>query len=306
MQTSRVLARLLTGLYALIVTPLATGLLSWGGSAWLMLVQQYGYVGVPLGDVPPGMMVQALGAPVVGIALLASVVATGIASSAGLLVVGVISLFSVVMALFPALLFHAYDLSRELLPLQVVDGLVHGLPAVLHPAIGGFGLALLLARRGPRAPIAFSVIGLVLVPAVLLIGGGLLFAGLARGQYEAMIYFQLDPEPVSMLLVLVGLALVVAALAGTRWSPYSLVAPALVLLAFALVMVLPIGWTMFADLWRLRETATLFSFTSMGGTAALGVLMLVFTGVLAIVRGRARRRLQAPPSTAADQPAAGS
>src|SRR5690606_8873444 len=98
---SRVLAHLLTAAYALVVTPIATGLLAYGGSRWVQYVM-VNWSTISLGDFlsTPAAAPIVLGL-VVGLLLLLSVVATGFASAAGLLAVGAMSLVSIVLAAVP-------------------------------------------------------------------------------------------------------------------------------------------------------------------------------------------------------------
>lgn len=86
---SRLIVRLLTVVYALVVTPLAIELLSYGGTAWMRYYYSTGFSNPSLTEVlagPAGMRI-VLGL-LSGALLLVSVVATGLASSAGLLAGG--------------------------------------------------------------------------------------------------------------------------------------------------------------------------------------------------------------------------
>ena len=78
---SGLVARLLTVVYARVVPPIATGLLAYGGTGWLQYTMTHGYVGGSPRDLlgnPVGVRI--LLGVVLGLLLLASVVAPGIVS----------------------------------------------------------------------------------------------------------------------------------------------------------------------------------------------------------------------------------
>ncbi|QNN82358.1 hypothetical protein H3H54_15250 [Brachybacterium sp. Z12] len=227
-----------------------------------------------------------------GLLLLASVVATGIASSAGLLAVGVLGLVSIVLSIVPALMLEVYMTAAEVIPPQFLDGMVYGLPLILHPLMGGLGLGLLVARRRPDPHVAASVAGLVVVPLMLLLGAGLLFRGVAEGAAFAMRMFRLDVQPMVVVLVLAG-ALVALGGAASRWSPYALIVPALVTLVASLAMMSSDVLSLISGLWNSPTASSAVSFLLVGGGLAAAVVMLVHTVVLAIVRHRARRQARA-------------
>lgn len=294
MRGSGLVARLLTVVYALIVTPIATGLLSYGGSGWLQYFMTRRFM-----DSSP---VELLGTPMgsrillgvgLGLLLLASVVATGIASSAGLLAVGVLGLVSIVLSIVPALMLEVYMTAAEVIPPQFLDGMVYGLPLILHPLMGGLGLGLLVARRRPDPHVAASVAGLVVVPLMLLLGAGLLFRGVAEGAAFAMRMFRLDVQPMVVVLVLAGALLVTLGGAASRWSPYALIVPALVTLVASLAMMSSDVLSLISGLWNSPTASSAVSFLLVGGGLAAAVVMLVHTVVLAIVRHRARRQARA-------------
>lgn len=289
---SRVLARLLTVAYALVVTPIATGLLAYGGSRWVQYVMA-NWSTISLGDFlsTPAAAPIVLGL-VVGLLLLLSVVATGFASAAGLLAVGAMSLVSIVLAAVPPLLFEVYGALPSMDLVAVADGFVFGLPLILHVLIGGLGLALALARRRPEPRLALSMAGIPLVPIALLAGMALALAGLARGSGTAIMTLQPTLAPLATILVVVGSLLTALAAAATGWSPYSLVIPALLLVAVSLTLLSPDGYGLLAPLWSTRTGSTAVRFLTVGGGFAVALVMLFHVVVLSAVRMRARRRLR--------------
>jgi hypothetical protein len=288
---SSLLARVLTIAYALVITPIATGLLSYGGSGWLQYVM-VNWSAISLGDFfsSPAAVPVVLGL-VIGLLLLLSVVATGFASSAGLLAVGVMSLVSITLAVVPSLLFPLYGALPSQEFFAVADGFVVGLPLVLHVLIGGLGLALVLARSRPEPHLALSMIGIPVVPIVLLAGLGLAVAGLARGTGTAVMTLQPAIDPLAIVLVAAGSLLIVLAAAATGWSPYALVIPALLLVAVSLMLLAPGGYGVLGPLWSTRTGATASRFLYVGGGLSAALVMLFHVVVLSVVRTRARRRL---------------
>lgn len=289
---SSLIARLLTVVYALVVTPIATGLLSYGGSRWMQYVM-VNWSTISLGD----FLSSPVAAPIVvgstvGMLLLLSVVATGFASAAGMLTVGVMSLVSIVLAVVPSLLFPVYGALPSMQLVAVADGFVLGLPLVLHVLIGGLGLGLVLARRRPQSPLALSMAGIPVVPLVLLAGMALGLAGLGRGTGTAVMTLQPTIDPLAIVLVAVGSLLTALAAATTGWSPYALVIPALLLVAVSLALLSPDGQGLLAPLWSTRTGSTAARFLNIGGGLAAALVMLFHVVVLTVVRTRARRRLR--------------
>lgn len=287
---SRLLARLLTVVYALVITPVATGLISYGGGQWFRITQQRSSAD---GLLPAGVDATSLVGPLLalaaGILLVASVAASGIASSAGLLAAGVLGLFSVATSAFPPLLQLVYGIASPVIPWVVLDGLTFGLTPVLHMLLGGLGLSLLLARRRPTTGLPAALVGLLLIPVLLAVGPLLMFQGQARGALIWAQTFQATVSPGVVLLVLGGVLLLVLAAGATRWSPYALVIPALALLALSMIALLSTGVIPFAGTWWTFAAGLPMIFIATGGAAAAAVAMLVHTGVLAIVRSRSAR-----------------
>lgn len=290
-------ARLLTVLYALVITPIATALIAYGGGGWMRIVQMRGYVADPLADLLTSRAgVQVIVGLGLGLLLLASVVATGIASSAGLLVVGVMGLFSLVVAAVPSLLFSLYGAVPDSVPLEILDGFAYGLPLVLHSVIGGLGLALAVARRRPDPHVIVSLAGLVVVPVLLLLGASLVFGGLGHGALMAVRMFDTRISPLVVALLILGALLLWLGAAASRWSPYALLLPVIVLLGASLAFVVP-AVPLPSGIWSDPTSMAAASFLLTGGGVAAAVILLVHTVVLAIVRHRSRRRLHGPGTT---------
>lgn len=286
---SGTVARVLTILYALVITPIATGLLAYGGSSWRQVLMAYGNVGDVLTralESPMGMrIIVGVG---LGLLLLATVVATGIASSAGLLAAGALGLVSVAISAVPSLVFPLYEHRPSALPLEVLDGFVYGLPLVLHVLIGGLGLALMMARRRPGAPLAVSLLGLLLIPVLLLLAAVLLSRGLGIGMLTAVRILSAQEPLTTLLLIVLGSILLVGAAAASRWSPYALIAPAIALVLATLVVAAPTLVPLPPSIWSSPSGQAMISFLIPGGGFAAAVVLLVHTVVLAIVRSRAR------------------
>ncbi|MGP4917365.1 hypothetical protein ACTXJ9_16910 [Brachybacterium tyrofermentans] len=290
-------ARLLTVLYALVITPIATALIAYGGGGWMRIFQMRGYVADPLADLLTGRAgVQIVAGLGLGLLLLASVVATGIASSAGLLVVGVMGLFSLVVAAVPSLLFSIYRATPDGVPLEILDGFAYGLPLVLHTVMGGLGMALVIARRRPGPHLVASLAGLVVVPVMLLLGAGLVFGGLGHGALMAVRMFDTQTSPLVVALLALGALLLWLGAAASRWSPYALLLPVIVLLGASLAFAVP-SLPLPPGIWSDPTSLAAASFLLTGGGVATAVILLVHTVVLAFVRHRSRRRLRGPGPT---------
>lgn len=287
-------ARLLTVLYALVITPIATGLLAYGGGGWMEIFQTRGYVAEPFAGLLTGRMgLQIIIGLGLGLLLLASVVATGIVSSAGLLVVGVMGLFSLAVAAFPSLLLSLYQAAPDSVPLEVLDGFAYGLPLVLHTVMGGLGLALVVARRRPGPHLVASLTGLLVVPVLLLLGAGLVFSGLGQGALIAVRTFDTRTSPLVVALLVLGALLLWLGAAASRWSPYASLLPVIVLLGASAAFVVP-SVPLPPGIWSDPTSVAAASFLLTGGGVATAVILLVHTVVLAIVRHRSRRRLRGP------------
>lgn len=281
MRRSPVPARVITAVIALVLAPVGAVLLATGGRTWLMTAFQYGRPGIDLAVLGGPILLQ-----VVGILLLVAVVLTGIWSSAGLIAVGVLSLAPLVFALVPSTLM---GVQRALqIPIEVLDGVIYGVPLALFPVLGAMGLVLALVRRRPEPTAsALAIVGGILSPILLLAGACLLAWGIGRGVLVAYQRFQFEVQPDASAAVLVGVALVVAGVATTRWSTWALVLPAVVLLVVSFLMVLPDGLLSLARGLPRDLLTTMPSLLLLGVGTASALLYLAFTVVLLRVRARA-------------------
>src|SRR5699024_7277160 len=177
---SGALARLCTMPYALIVTPVATGLIVYGGMPWqqYLLMRATGLEELLQFLLSPSGLPSLL-ALAGGLLLLVSVVATGLASSAGLLSVSLLSLLPLSLSIVPQLLISPFEVLPEVLRPASYGIFAQGVALVLYPVLGGMGLALVIARRRPRPHLAVSLPGVVALPVVLLLGAWLTMYGYA-------------------------------------------------------------------------------------------------------------------------------
>lgn len=294
MRRSTLPARLITIVFALIATPAAVSLVTTGGTAWLQNYYRYADpttgAGAPFGSV----LLQ-----IAGVALLLGVVISGIWSSAGLLTAGVLSLVPVVVAIAPGLMLPLYDALRGELTRQVIDTLSYGVALFLLPLLGAMGLVLFLVRRRPASGGAgTTVVGLVGAPVLLLAGGVLTAWGHGAGLQEAFRTFRFDLNPLAILAVLGGVALIVAGILLMRWSTFALLLPALVLLALSALVLVPgsARWFFLPSAPELSRTLPALLLLGVGVAAAL--VFIAFTVVLAVVRRRARAVPDAEATTA--------
>ncbi|MFK0402286.1 hypothetical protein ACIQTT_08160 [Microbacterium sp. NPDC090225] len=287
MRRSSTLARIITVIIAIVLAPVGAGLLAGGGRVWMYTVFQYARE-VDLAELAGPAALQAL-----GILLLVAVVVTGIWSSAGLIAVGVLALAPVFFAMFPAALIATQRAVR--LPLEWTDGIIYGVPLVLFPVLGTMGVVLALVRRRPepKGP-ALGLVGGILSPVLLAFGVGLLAWGIGTGMLYAYQRFEMTVQPIAVAAVLGGTILVVIGIAVTRWSPFALLLPALVLLVVNALVLLPD--VLFPALFQLpREiSSTLPALLLFGTGTATAVLYLSYTFVLRRVRARAQQAPAAP------------
>lgn len=282
MRRSSVPARLITIVIALVLAPIGAGVLTTGGRAWMLSVFQYARTDIDLAQLGGPILLQAL-----GILLLVIVVLTGVWSSAGLLAVGALALIPLVFAVFPAALMGVTRVVQ--LPVEVIDTFIYGVPLLVFAVLGTMGLVIALVRRRPEPKgAALGVVGIVLAPILLAGGAWLLAWGLGRGTLMSFQRFQFDLQPDAAAAVVVGVALVVAGVGVTRWSPYALVLPAVALLVMGVLTVLP-GGLMSAFLGLPRELSTMLpALLLLGAGTASALLYLAFTAVLLRVRAQAR------------------
>ena len=298
MRQSRTVSRLITVAIAVVITPIAVGLLASGGTTWLMTYFQYGGARDGFGTLLMPTLLQALGN-----LLLLAVVLTGIWSSAGLLAVGVLALVPLAFALFPALLLEAYRALGPVLPPEWIGGLTYGIPLVLFPALGAMGVVLANVRRHPeRTATALSLVGLVAAPILLVAGIWLLSWGIARGQFTALQQMRFDFLPDAAAAVLVGVLLSAAGVLIARWSTFALVLPAVGLLVLSLLVLFPDA--VFSMLGRIPMIGrTMPQLLILGVGTAVALIYLAFTVVVLRVRARARA-MATDISASSDHPAA--
>jgi len=283
MRPSTMPARLITIVIAVIVTPLAAGLLATGGSTWLFAYAQTAMTSIDLGPLVVPILLQT-----VGILLLLLVVLTGIWSSAGLIAVGVLALFPLLCALFPALVLEAYRFGTGFVPREWVEGLSHGLPLILFPVLGAMGLVLALVRRR-SAPSGANLTAVAFIAApVLLLGGGLLLSwGLGRGRRIAIQNLDYAFAPDAAAVILVGVLLIIAGVFATRWSAYALLLPALALLVVNALVLVPRVLLPMISFLPIEGSSVLLTILLLGGGSATALLYLGFTVVLLRVRRQA-------------------
>lgn len=297
MRSSSTLARVLTVVIAVLVTPIATGVLSAGGYPWLIEFSSYGVPGISRLILPALLQLLA-------IALLVGVVLTGLWSSAGLIAVGALSVVPLVYALFPALLLETYRLLARVLPREWIDGLSFGIPLAVFPVLGMMGVVLAIVRRRPESTGAgWSVAGLIGAPALLAVGAILLSWGIGRGQLIALQQFRFDFAPDAAAAVIGGLVFVLASIGATRWSSFALVLPALALLLVSLLFVVPATSHVLFSALPIEMSRAASTLLLIGAGTAVAFLYLAFTAVLLRVRAQSRRWSPATqPDASAAQP----
>lgn len=293
---SGALARLFTVLYALIVTPVATGLIVYGGMPWqqYLLMRATGLEELLQFLLSPSGLPSLL-ALAGGLLLLVSVVATGLASSAGLLSVSLLGLLPLSLSIVPQLLISLFEVLPEVLRPASYGIFAQGVALVLYPVLGWMGLALVIARRRPRPHLAVSLPGVVALPVVLLLGAWLTMYGYAMVMRTFSITFGAEAAPVPALLALgAGMVLLWLGVGAAGGSPYALVLPALVLLVFSAGFLLPDFSSMLPAFLFSQTGGVLMSVVATGTGAAIGLAMLAHTVVQHTVSSRARRRLAHP------------
>lgn len=301
MRSSSTLARVLTIVIAVIVTPVATGILVASGYSWLIEYTSYGVPDISRILVPALLQLLA-------IALLVGVVLTGLWSSAGLVAVGALSVVPLVYAVFPALLLETYRLLSRVLPREWIDGLSYGIPLTVFPVLGMMGAVLAIVRRRPEPTGAgWSVGALIGAPALLAVGAILLSWGIGRGQLVALQQFRFDFVPEAAAAVIGGLVFVLTGIGTTRWSSFALVLPALALLLVSLLFVVPATSHVLFSALPIEMSRAVSTLLLIGAGTAVAFLYLAFTGTLLRVRAQSRRlspATQPQPSTALPYPPA--
>lgn len=194
-------------------------------------------------------------------------------------------------AVSPTLVVNAY----QVLPREVADGVSYGVPLAILPVLGGMGLALWFARHHERRSASVQVVGLIAAP-VLLLGGGRMLALSTSRTLMVLRTFDTTVTLDGAVLALIGIALIVAGLLLTAWSPFALLLPAAALLIITPLMLVPssglYGFVFGLGQDIAQGAATLLQ---IGAGTAVAVLYLVFTVVL--LRTRAAHRASTLPST---------
>lgn len=291
---SGAIARLLTVVYALIVTPVAASLVVYGATPWQQhLLMRLGALDELLSYLFSPNGLPTLLALVGGLLLLASVVATGLASSAGLLSVSLLTLFPLSQLVWPRLPVLLHERLPEFLYQAAFGLLSQGVTLLLFPVMGGLGLALVIARRRPRPSLALSLAGVALVPLVMLAATLMAMNGLAVASISYARTFGMEgTPPLATITAVIGVVLLWLACAATGASPYAQILPALVTLAATAVLFIPGLLLMLPSVFYGQIGGTWMSVLVLGGGAALGLVLLLHTAVQFAVSARARRRVQ--------------
>lgn len=287
------LARLITAVYALLVTPLGLVLLGYGADGWFPVARMpadlrtsaTAFLGTPEG-------VQATVLLGIGALLLVSVVVTGLASSAGLMLVGLLAVGAIALSAMPMLLIDGMRMLPGLFPMEVTTLVYTALPQLLLPLMGGFGVALCVARRRPAAGAAPALLGLVALPVLLLLGAGMLLYGHSENAVLSMVTFTAQTTPLLAGLVIAGAVVLWVTAALTRFSPWAMLLPALVLLGATAALFVPGLLTSIPWIWQSYTGSIVVYFLITGGGLAVAAVMLVHTLVLAAVRAGSRRRIR--------------
>ncbi|MBB5833217.1 hypothetical protein [Brachybacterium aquaticum] len=287
------LARLITAVYALLVTPLGLVLLGYGADGWFPVARMpadlrtsaTAFLGTPEG-------VQATVLLGIGALLLVSVVVTGLASSAGLMLVSLLAVGAIALSAMPMLLIDGMRMLPGLFPMEVTTLVYTALPQLLLPLMGGFGVALCVARRRPAAGAAPALLGLVALPVLLLLGAGMLLYGHSENAVLSMVTFTAQTTPLLAGLVIAGAVVLWVTAALTRFSPWAMLLPALVLLGATAALFVPGLLTSIPWIWQSYTGSIVVYFLITGGGLAVAAVMLVHTLVLAAVRAGSRRRIR--------------
>lgn len=284
MQRSTTTARIITALIGAIVTPIALGLISGGGIRVYQFFSMSGYAKVDL-----GVYVAPVALQLIGLVLLIAVVATGLWSSAGLIAAGALGLVALLFAIAPGLLLELYGIVPAFIPREWFDGIFYGLPLAVYAVLGAMGLTLVMIRRTTHgAGGGLAAGGLFAAPVLLAIGGWLLVWGIAEGQMRAVATFDTSINPLAALAVIVGVVFTLAGIGVSRWSPWALVIPALVLLVISLLFVISMSVPELRSLIPFELLRVAMPFVVTGGAVTVAVAQLAFTTVRVIAGRRAR------------------
>lgn len=290
---SRGLTHLIGGLVAVVCGLGGFALVAIGGQRLLQA-----YMRLDLGST---VAVTGVGLQIAGTALLVLAVLTARWTPVGLLCLGTLSLATLAASAFPLALYSAAAnlpaIASSPLNLTLV-----GVPQVLGAVMGGVGLALLLRQDGRRSlrtgpadsrPSASGagthVIAAVAAP-ILFVPGLLV---LLRGVSGAMrsVQMLMESNPLWLIAIAGGLVLLLAACFTVRWSPFSLILPALIVAVFTAVSFLP---RTFGDVLEVTVQG-LGTFLVLGGIPTVVVLAACsFVAVSHWSRDRRTARTAAP------------
>ncbi|MGO2521099.1 MAG: hypothetical protein ACTH8F_13325 [Microbacterium sp.] len=276
MNRSSTTARIITALIGLIVTPIAVGMISGGGVTVYKIFSMHG-------SRPDfELMIMPMLTGLVGMILLAAVVATGRWSSAGLLVAGLFGIVTLVMAIAPGLLLEFFRIVPDFVPREWTEGLMYGLPVITYTVLGAMGLTLLVIRRRPaRSTTGLAIAGFVAAPVLLALGGWLMISGSQEGQLQAVRTFSTMPNLIASLAVLGGAVLTIIGIGGILWSRMALILPAAALLVMSAFMVLSMATPGMMGFLPSRVWMMWLPHFLMGGAVAVAVAQLTFTVVIA-------------------------
>lgn len=291
-------------LFSLVAIPLSLvgHLLFWGGSATLLRgLMQFGSGAIDLG---------ALALAVVGMLLVLAALATVAVGSLGALIVGAVHLlFSLLFHVVPFDVIRggfspAFEVMNAVrgLSMEVSDGMFWYVPTGVAVVTGAIfvGAALAADGRGSVAP----AVGPRLVAAIAgLVGlGGLALAvsAGARVYMRQLIMFS-AAEPIDVVLLYLGGALVAGAVLAGRWSTVgAILAGAVVVVAGLVGLASPLA---LLDLTPSPELKRGVQILAGSGSLLLIGLLLVVAGLA--IRWRARRAgtaaspIEATPASAA-------
>lgn len=278
MQRSATVARVVTVLIAVVITPIALVLLWFGGRGWIAAMEdaRASGTGIDLMEVLGPLALQLL-----AVILLVGVVATGVWSSSGLFALSVLGVIALVLSVVPAALSALSGVGATVVPLSWLAATLSGLSLVLYPAMGAMGWVLYDARHRPASRGAtLTAVGVVVVPLLVFLGGGVIAWGAGYAQLRAAQLFEITFQPAVAIAMVVGVALLVASVALSRWSPWALMIPAVALLAISIVLAFPRLHATVVGALPLEVVGPTSEFFLLGGGVAAAAIAFAFTFVL--------------------------
>lgn len=289
-------------LYSLVAIPLSLvgHLLFWGGSATLLRgLMQFGGGALDVG---------ALALAVVGMLLVLAALATVAIGSLGALVVGAVHLlFSLLFHVVPFDLirggfspaFEAMNLVRGL-SMEVSDGMFWYIPTGVGVVTGAIFVGAALAADG-RGTVAPAVAPRLLSALAGLVGLGGLVLAVASGArvYMRQLIMFAAAEPIDVVLLYLGGALVAGAVLAGRWSTVGAFLAGGVGIVVGLVgLASPLTLLDLAPSPELQRGVQILA-----GSGSLLLIGLLFVVAGLAVRWRARRAaIAAPPAPASPAP----